>query len=175
MKKVGLAAPWVLLVLQAGAFGKGVSPYLPLNLEPEIEAQIERVLILGDKPVLTRPIAAATVLDALPKACKVDQALCEQVRRYLVRYTHTSGLTHASLEGAATNGANIALPNRYGMGSKSVWDASAQVYWQPSDYLLVDAGAVAYQGRTDLTGSMISLGFSMAQLDLATVRIRSRP
>src|SRR5579872_7261340 len=58
------------------AVARGVTPYLPLNLEPEMESQIERVLILGDKPVLTRPIAAARVLDALPKACKVDEALC---------------------------------------------------------------------------------------------------
>jgi len=37
-----------------------------------IEHQIERVLILAGKPVMSRPIAAATVLDALPKACKID-------------------------------------------------------------------------------------------------------
>ena len=113
MRKVGRAAPWLLLsIVQAQAFGAGVTPYLPLNLEPEIESQIERVLILGDKPVLTRPIAAATVLDALPKACKVDRPLCERVERYLARYTHYSDLTHASVEGAATSGADDAIPNR---------------------------------------------------------------
>jgi hypothetical protein len=40
------------------------------------------------------------------------------------------------------------------------------VYLQPSDYLLIDAGAVAYHGHTDFSGSMISLGFSWAQLDV---------
>ena len=166
MRKVGRVAPWLLLGLQAQAFGRGVSPYLPLNLEPEIESQIERVLILGDQPVLTRPIAAATVIKALPKACKVDQALCERVERYLARYTHSSGLTHASIEGGHGTGAETTLPNSYGMGSKSSWQASAQAYWQPSDYLLVDVGAVGYEGRTNFTGSMISLGGSYAQLDL---------
>ncbi len=33
----------------------GVSAYLPLNLEPEMERQIERVLILADEPILKRP------------------------------------------------------------------------------------------------------------------------
>jgi hypothetical protein len=88
-------------------------PVSPLNLEPEIESQIERVLILAGKPVMRRPIAAATVEDALPQACKIDQILCEQVERYLARFTHTSDLTHLSVEGAATHGANDALPNRY--------------------------------------------------------------
>src|SRR6185437_6848537 len=76
----------LLCVAHATASARGVSPYLPLNLEPEVERKIERVLILADKPLMTRPIAAATVLDALPKACKVDPVLCKQVARYLARY-----------------------------------------------------------------------------------------
>jgi hypothetical protein len=158
--------PWLLLFFQAQSHGKGVTPYLPLNLEPEIESQIERVLILGDQPVLTRPIAAATVVKALPKACKIDQALCERVERYLARYTHQAGLTHASVEAAHGTGANDALPNSYGMGSKSTWQASAEAYWQPSDYLLAQVGGVGYEGRTNFTGSMLSIGGSYAQLDI---------
>src|ERR1700733_15972074 len=129
MRKVGRAASWLLLIIfQAPAFGAGVTPYLPLNLEPEIESQIERVLILGNRPVMTRPIAAATVLKALPKACKVDAALCERVQHYLARYTHGAGLTHASVEGAHGTGVNDTLPNSYGMGRKSTWEASAAAY-----------------------------------------------
>ena len=166
MRKVGRAAAGLLLIVQAQAFAGGVTPYLPLNLEPEMESQIERVLILGNQPVMTRPIAAATVLKALPKACKVDAALCERVQRYLARYTHGSGLTHASVEGAHGTGANDTLPNSYGMGSKSTWEASAQAYWQPSDYILAEVGGVGYEGRTNFTGSMLSIGGSYAQLDL---------
>jgi hypothetical protein len=166
MRKVGRAAPWLLLIVQAQAFGGGVTPYLPLNLEPEIESQIERVLILGNQPVMTRPIAAATVLKALPKACKVDAALCQRVERYLARYTHNAALTHASIEGAHGTGVNDTLPNSYGMGSKSTWEASATAYWQPSDYILAEVGGVGYEGRTNFTGSMLSIGGSYAQLDL---------
>jgi hypothetical protein len=117
---------------------------------------------------MTRPIPAATVLDALSAARKIDPVLCERVERYLARYTHTIGITHGSVEAAASSGkgANTVDPNRYGMQENSHWDASAQVYWQPSDYLLVDAGAVAYEGRTNFSGSMISVGFDFAQLDI---------
>jgi Capsule assembly protein Wzi len=168
MKRSKFVRPLLLAMLPAAAFGRGVSPYLPLNLEPEMESQIERVLILGDQPVMTRPIAAARVIDALPKACKVDHALCQRVERYLRRFMHTEGIAHASVEGAATagRGGNTVDPNRYGMHEDSHWDASAQVYSQLGSYVLVDAGAVAYEGKTDFTGSMLSLGFEYAQLDV---------
>jgi hypothetical protein len=167
MKKVGLAVS-SLLALNAAAFGRGVSPYLPLNIEPEIESQIERVLILAQEPVMTRPIAAATVMDALPKARKIDPALCQQVERYLSRFMHTEGIARASLEGAASTGAGnkTVAPNRYGMQESSKWDVSAQVYTQFGDYVLVNAGVNAYEGKTDFTGSMISLGFNYAQMDI---------
>lgn len=167
MKRVGLAGA-LLLAMHVSAFGRGVSPYLPLNLEPEIESQIERVLILADMPVMTRPIAAATVLDALPKARKIDPALCQRVERYLGRFTHPEGIAHASVEGAASTGAGkeTVAPNRYGMREDSKWDVSAQGYAQLGDYVLLNAGANAYQGKTDFTGSILSLGFSYAQLDI---------
>src|SRR3984893_15738598 len=112
-KRFGLLMAIVVSALQLPAYARGVTPYLPLNLDPEIERQIERVLILADKPVLTRPIAAAAVLDALPKACEVDPVLCQQVRRYLDRYMHSSGLTHASIEGATSSNTDRVIPNRY--------------------------------------------------------------
>jgi hypothetical protein len=156
----------LLLAVHLPAGARGVSPYLPLNLEPEVEAQIERVLILAGKPVMHRPIAAATVLDALPKACAVDAVLCERVRRYLDRYTPRAAVTNVSLEGSATHGSDVTLPNSYGMANGANAQGVLGAYYQPSDYLIASAGINAYEGRVDWTGSMLSLGFSKAQLDI---------
>ena len=49
--------------------------------------------------MLTRPVPIATVLEALPKACKRDAVLCRQVRSYLDRYFGQSGVTEASIPG----------------------------------------------------------------------------
>jgi hypothetical protein len=161
-----------MLVVAAVAVGdacaRGVSPYLPLNLDPDIERQVEQVLILGDQPVMTRPIAAATVLDALPKACVIDADLCGRVREFLKRYMHSSGVEFASLEGAFGGGAGdrTVIPNQHGRAEDSHYQAAAAGYWQPSDYALVNLGGVAYQGRATPTGSLLSLGFDWAQLDL---------
>jgi len=155
------------LLLAAGrpASADGVSAYLPLNLEPEIERQVERVLILADEPVLKRPIAVELVKLALPQACKVDKPLCAKVQRYLERYSRDYGVTHASATVTREHGADVVVPNEYGLPSTSDWDVSTRAYVQPSDYLLASGGVVAYSGRTNATGSGLSAGFSWAQLD----------
>ena len=131
------------LLPSAAAAASGVSPYLPINMSPEIERQIERVLILADQPIMTRPIAAARVLDALPAACRVDQQLCRNVGRYLDRYTRQLGFTDASAQAASSSGAEVALPNQRGMTTESSWQASANAFWQPSPYALVSVGGTA--------------------------------
>ncbi len=166
MMRVGLAALALLIAFPLSVSARGVSPYLPLNLDPATERMIERVLILADKPVMRRPIAAATVLDALPAACRKDVVLCEDVRRYLSTYMHDVSLTHASVEGAITSGSDRAVPNRYGLSSNSEWAASVAGFWQPDDRVLLSAGAVAYPDEIDPTGSMLSLGYDFAQLDI---------
>ena len=154
------------LALLPQAHARGVTPYLPLNLDPELEREVERVLILGGKPVMTRPIRAALVLDALPKACRVDPVLCSRVRRALRQYMQDTGVEFASVEGAITNGSKTVMPNQHGETAQSPFQVSGAGYIQPSDYALVNLGGVAYQGRETATGSVISLGFDRAQLDV---------
>lgn len=156
----------LLCVASVPALGRGVSPYLPLSIDPDIERQIERVLVLADKPALTRPIPAALVLDALPRACGKDARACDEVRRYLKRFMGTFDVTDASLEGAVSSGARKTASNQFGMPVDSPWEAMVRGYYQPFDHALVSVGAVAYDGRIVPSGSMVSVGFSAAQLDL---------
>jgi hypothetical protein len=158
---------WLCLLAAGPLHARGVSPYLPLNLDPEFEREVERVLILGDKPVMTRPIPAAVVLDALPKACAVDAVLCRRVRRALKRYMTDSALEFASIEGSVVNGdSKLVIPNQYGQTQQSQWQIAGAGFVQPSDYLLVNLGGVAYDGRQKATGSFLSVGFDWAQLDV---------
>src|SRR5271163_2715871 len=117
----------MLLTVWHVAPAAGVSAYLPLNLEPEMERQIERVLILADEPILKRPFAVALVELALPKACQVDKSLCERVKRYLQRYSRDYAVTHASATGSITrNGQGDIVPNGHGLPVNSAWELSAQ-------------------------------------------------
>jgi hypothetical protein len=166
VRKIRLLIILPLAVMEAVAQARGVSPYLPLNLDPEVEREVERVLILGDKPVITRPIAAARVLDALPKACKIDAVLCENVRRYLKRYMHGSGIEFASGTLSDGTGSNPVMPNQHGQTEQDHYEVAAAAYVQPMDYALLNVGGVGYEGRFTPTGSVLSLGFEYAQLDV---------
>jgi hypothetical protein len=148
------------------AAARGVSPYLPLSTDPDMERKIERVLVLAGRPILRRPIAAAIVIDALPKACALDAVLCGQVRRYLQRYMHDAGVTLFRTEVAATERSNRVVPDAHGLTEGDNWDVAASAYYQPSDYLLLDVGGVAYPEHKVPTGSMLSVGFEFAQLDI---------
>ena len=156
----------LLVLLTSSAMARGVSPYLPLNQSPEIERQIERVLMLADDPVMTRPIAAARVLDALPKACKKDAVLCEQVRRYLSRYMKPLALTQAGVRLAVNSGADKTIPNQRGRDTGSHYLVNAAVQWQPSDYALLSLGGSGWQGGHSLQNSYLSVGYEYAQLDV---------
>lgn len=145
---------------------RGVSPYLPLGISPEIERKIERVLILAEQPALKRPLAAATVLDALPRACERDAVLCEEVGRYLRSLARRSGIAYATASVGGGTGPDTALPNRHGMGTRSDYEAAIAAYWQASDHLLITAGALAYEGEATPTGTVVSLGREYLQLDV---------
>ncbi len=156
-----------VMMLCGSAIAGGVSPYLPLNLDPAVQNAIDRVLILGDQPVLVRPIPAALVLRALPKACRVDRPLCERVRKYLRRYMQGTGVEFTSVSLAATAGkSNITLPNQHGQRAQSPYQVAGAAYIQPNPYMLLNVGGVGYQGRFTPTGTMLSLGFDWAQLDI---------
>lgn len=157
----------IAVLASAGAQARGPSPYLPLNLSPEIERQIERVLILADVPALRRPIRAATVLEALPKACAVDPVLCSRVRRYLSQYMDTRRITHLGAELAYTDSdAPQPLPNRHALNADDEWQVSAQALWQPSDHIVMSLGAVADDSDVTPTNTVLSLGWDYAQLDI---------
>ncbi|HEY2036467.1 MAG TPA: hypothetical protein VGG96_05605, partial [Steroidobacteraceae bacterium] len=137
MKKTALLLAAICIASQGVAYALGVSPYLPLNLDPDVENQVERVLILGDEPVMARPIPAALVLEALPKACKVDRPLCEAVRHYLERYMQATGVEFTSISAAATSGSsNTVLPNQHGEKAQSAYEVAGAAYLQPNSYML---------------------------------------
>src|SRR5262245_54182603 len=52
------------------------------------------------------------------------------------------------------------------MTSEDPWRASAGALFRPSDYAILGLGGVAYDGSAVATGSVLSVGFDYAQLDV---------
>jgi hypothetical protein len=132
-----------------------------------LERQIERVLILADRPItVSGPIAAATVLEAVAAACPHRCATVRARASLISTATCTSRPAEASVEVSRTTARSLHLPNRHGASSDSEWLASAQGYWQPNDYVVVSLGGAGDADDVVATGSMLSAGFDLAQLDI---------
>lgn len=149
-----------------------VSGYLPLNLEPRLEADVVQMLTLADRPVIRRPIALAAVTAALPEACEIDEELCRRVQRGLAPWLGRTALGMASFEAAVATAAKsadaerLSLPNERGEPLDSRWQVAVGAYAQLGDHVRVNAGAVAHRGRVAPTGSYISVGGGRAQIDV---------
>ena len=155
-----------LLAASGAAAAGGVTAYLPMNLEPEIERQIERVLILADEPILKRPFSVELVKLALPQACQVDKPLCTRVGRYLERYSRDYAVSHASATGAVAHAKDeVALPNQHGMPAGSDYEFSRDRLRAADRLFFSQRGRNCLPGRTTPTGSMASIGSNWAQLD----------
>jgi hypothetical protein len=159
----------VVLSWSGRVHASGAAPYLPLNLSPEIERKVERVLILAGQPAMTRPIPIAKIMVALPRARKLNPALCAQVEHYLNRYFKSAGVAYASGEVAAANHSTMTLPNERGERVDSPADASAMIFYRPFDHVLFNAGFDAYagtDGRITPDGTTASIGDEYVQLDV---------
>ena len=143
-----------------------VSAYLPVNLAPGLEARVEHLLLLANRAVMARPIRVATVLAALPAACRVDAVLCAQVRRDLAPWLRDAALTYASAQLAGSQAADSIQPNQHSAPMDAHWQASLGGYLGLGQHVLLNAGAVAYPGRVNPSGSFVSVGNAHAQIDL---------
>jgi len=167
IKRIIVLSAVLVFFVTADLFAGGVSPYLPLNMSPEIERQIERLLILAERPVMTRPIAVATVLDALHDAREKDEELCEQVKMYLIRYLHDVGIPYLNAEVSVSTGdSDHVIPNQHGKYVSSSWEVSGDLYYRLGSFVLFNLGGIAYEGDATPTGSMLSMGIDYAQLDI---------
>jgi len=155
----------VAVVLGAPRSAQGLSPYLPLQLAPELEALVERMLVLGDEPVLTRPVRVDAVLRALERGCARDPAACRVVRQHLERHAAAFAFDHASAEVALARDGSTLAANRQGAAGDSHHHLSAGAHWRPLPYVLVTGGGVAYQGAVRPDGSYLSVGLESVRLD----------
>lgn len=163
---LGFFLAFILFIGLSQAHARGVSPYLPLHISPEAERQIERLMVLAGDPVLTRPIPAARVHDALKYYCKEPNTLCRQVRNYLQRYTKTDGFTYANLELNAKSEESIPLPNQRGEESDNAASLNAQLYLRLNKNWYAFLGGERREDGESMEGTYSSFGVDWMQFDV---------
>lgn len=164
MKKIFLG----LTLLSGSAFAaKGISPYLPLNISPEIESQIEKVMALTDGAPLTKPYKASELHHRAEQIKQRHPLLYQRVSSYLDRYKQSAGKTHLSAELAASNDNQHALPNQRNVKSDATYKLSASGFYQPSPYLIINTGAVKAQSADVIhTSTYLGFGYEYLQVEV---------
>ncbi|ALT00103.1 capsule assembly Wzi family protein [Lacimicrobium alkaliphilum] len=165
MRSLGLL---LFCFFPATLLAKGLSPYLPLQLSPEIESQIEKVMALTPGAPLIKPYKASEVLTRIKQLQNSHPGLYGQVSRYLQRYTRTFGRSHSSVELAVNQDSDKDLPNQRGIQTQSGYVLSAGGFYHPNPYFIASAGMLLTDdsGGPVHTGSYIGFGYEYAQVEL---------
>ena len=160
---------FVLSLWAAGASyadSRGVSPYLPLNMSPEVERQIDRLLAISGDSVLTRPIPASRVHDALERSCDRPNTLCRQVRNYLERFKQSDGVSYFNAQLNYKDDTRAPQVNARGAISDNAALINAQIYRRMNQHWYAFLGAERREDGESLEGSYSSFGWEWMQIDV---------
>ncbi len=168
----------LLLVISATLFllppgyAKGVSPYLPKDVSPILENEVERLATVSGIPNLTKPYSLATIFFYMEKIRDSHPRLYSRLNLSLKSYARHFALTHASA-GVRVSDDDQTMVNAHGRRTNSHGYATLRGQWQVADWLGVYLGvdATEYEdenldGHYPATGSTLSIGVDWAQLDL---------
>jgi len=149
------------------SLAKGPSPYLPLQVDPLIELELNRLATLAKLPVLTKPYHAATINRYLEKVIDSHPTLYKRISSYLKRYKKEAALTYAAVQLNYSDTKNITLPNQRGQMAEAKYQASFSGFWQANQYLIINGGGRYYENGDYLrTNSFVSFGADVLQVDI---------
>lgn len=149
------------------AHAKGISPYLPLKLAPEVESQIEKLMAMTSNAPLTKPYKAIDLLSRIEHIKSSHPTLYKRLSSYLKRYQDSAVLSHVSAELSISNNNDKTLPNQRGNTSKSNYQLAANGFVFANPYIYAALGA-RYAETLGIahSNSHIAFGFEYAQIEI---------
>ncbi len=158
---------FVFFLSTTQALAKGVSPYLPLKLSPEIESQVEKLMALTPGAPLNKPYKTVELIERLVQIRDDYPQLYQQLHHYLQRFEQDVALTHLDAQVSLSDDTSKTLPNQRNIHSDSHASASfaGQAFLSP--YLFASVAGVAAQDNGVIhTGSFIGFGYEYAQVEV---------
>lgn len=163
MRKLALS---LTLFCTPVALAKGLSPYLPLNISPEIEHHIEQVMAMTDGAPLTKPYKAVDVQGRLSQIKRRHPLLYSRVNNYLTRFTRQAGQTHLGAKLSVGSGKR-ALPNQRNIKNDSNYQISVGGFAFLNPYVYASTGIQYAEGRGLINNNThIGFGYEYAQVEI---------
>ncbi|VUD56453.1 hypothetical protein TDB9533_02108 [Thalassocella blandensis] len=154
-----------LLGLCSSVFASGVSPFLPMNVSPILEKEVERLAVVAGIPNLNKPYSLATIYLYMDKIRNTHHALYGRLSVALEPYTAHAAITHASVT-VADSDSDIDIPNSRGENTSYSAMAQLRAHWQVADWYGIYLGAQVSDNFEQASGSHIALGTDWAQLNI---------
>ncbi|MCV2886158.1 capsule assembly Wzi family protein [Aestuariibacter sp. AA17] len=157
-----------LVAISSPVFSKGISPYLPIALSPEVELQIDRVMALTPATPLTKPYKTVDLLERLDLIKQSHPVLYTTLSKYLDRYKQT-GLTHGAIKLSGSSGDGEVATSVNGRGiplhSNYQIELGAITYLGPYMYA---SGGFIYDDVNNLThhNTHVAVGNQYIQMEL---------
>lgn len=162
----------VLSLLTPIAYSGVVSPYLPVNVSPLLENEIERLASVSGMSTLSKPYSLARIMQHLETVKESHPRLFHRLNKALTPYTRSSSLTHLSLA-ASYSKDNHTLANQRGNYTASQLNVSFRSQIKVQDWLgfFIGGEVIKYRdselgSEKQLTGSMLAIGTDWAQIDI---------
>ncbi|WP_246434628.1 capsule assembly Wzi family protein [Teredinibacter haidensis] len=145
--------------------------YLPIHLDPGVEAKVEKLFVLVNMPIIKRPIAVKNVRKAIAKLGDKNPSLTATLNHYLKRYEHNAGIVHAQIKVSSSSGKAVFQPNSRGADTNGSYQGSIAGYWKVSSLVNLNMGALAYdQSLAEkgqyLENTYLSIGNEYIQADI---------
>ncbi len=161
-----------ITICPVSVFAKGVSPYLPINVSPLVENEVNRLATVAGISNLTRPYSLATIFESMEKIRETHPRLYSRLKASLAPYTKSLSLTQFSATAKASQDSQ-SVANQRGTSTDSNLNISFRSQWQADDWLGVYLGGdltrykESYlENQVQPTGSLVALGTDWAQLDI---------
>lgn len=145
----------------------GVSPYLPLKLNPVFELEVERLVTVTGYPALRKPYHIATMVDYLDKVKLSHPKLHGRINRYIERFKTSANITHLKTEIRIDGSTPKTLKNARGRSTDNTLYSEFSAFWQASEYVIANvSGGYGNQDGSFNFGNFISIGSDYLQVDI---------
>lgn len=163
IKKISLLG---LLIVNTPVFANGVSAYLPLKQNPQLEQLVEKLLVVGDNAhMMTKPYKTSEVLKVLKSIEHSYPNLYQKLFNELVLYKQTDAVTYAKATVAFGNESK-SIPNQRGQKVDTYLKLEAGAFANFGNHFGVSIAGIANEDDLLPTQSFIYFGNEYAQFDL---------
>lgn len=154
------------LMFSSQVLASGVSPYLPLKQNPQLEQLIEKLLVVGDNAhMMSKPYKTTEVLRVLKSIEHSYPSLYQKLFNELALYKQTDAMTYAKATVAYGNESK-SIPNQRGQKVDTYLKLEAGGFANFGKYFGVSVAGIANEDNLLPTQSFIYFGNEYAQVDI---------